>query len=272
MTSNERKIINFLRGAKEKTHIRIIAQKANLSSDYARLLCRSLARSGHIKFENDLAHLLKKGRSRFENNDPVADEPMAVAVNVTLLMDEPVVVSPANDRSDEEENQEEGASEDKDKPTSSDEELDKALADLEPSSQKDESGEKNKPEEPKDETENESRELEAEKTEEIAEEPKEEINTDKKGNALSKEVLVETEATEEEKMEKPGETELKSWPKAKEKKPVVAEAVAGKEKELTEEARAENPEKAVLKEDSAKPSGGFGVSFKKIVNWFAEKK
>lgn len=261
MTSSERKIINCLWEMKEKTPVRLVAQKANLSSDYARLLCRSLARSGHIKFENDLAYLLKKGRGRFENNDPAADEPMAVAANVTLLTDEPAVASPANDRSDEEKNQEEGASEDndKDKPAIRDEELDKALVDLEPPSKKDESEEKSKPEEPKNETGNESREeLEEEKIEEIAEEPKE--------------VLAETEATEEEKMEKPDETELKPEPKAEEEKPAVAEALAGKGKELTEEAKAENSEKVALKEESSKPSGGFGASFKKIVNWFAEKK
>lgn len=268
MTSSERKIVNCLWETKEKTPVRLVAQKANLSSDYARLLCRSLARSGHIKFENDLAHLLKKGRGCFENNDPAADEPMAVAANVTLLTDEPAVASPANDRSDEEENsapegrgslnvierQEEDASEDndKDKPASRDEELDKALVDLEPPSKKDESEEKSKPEEPKNETGNESREeLKEEKIEEIAEEPKE--------------VLAETEATEEEKMEKPDETELKPEPKAEEKKPVVAEVVVG-------EAKAENPEKVTLKEEPAKSSGGFGASFKKFINWFAEKK
>lgn len=263
MTSSERKIINCLWETKEKTPVRLVAQKANVSRDYARLLCRSLARSGHIKFENDLAHLLKKGRSRFESNDPVADEPMAVAANVTLLTDEPAVVLPASDRSDEEENKEEGAREDKDKdkPASSDGEFDRALADLELASQKDESEEKDKPEESKEE-----------KTEEIAEEPKEEINTDKKEDALNKEVLAEIEATEEEKMKKPDETELKPESKAEEEKPVVAETVVGKEKELTKEAKAENPEKVALKEEPDKPSGSFGASFKKFVNWFAEKK
>lgn len=295
MTSNERKIINCLRKIKGETHVRMIAQKANLSSDYARLLCRSLARSGHIKFENDLAYLLKKGRSRFENNDPVADEPMAVAANVTLLTDEPVVASPASDRSDEEENQEEGAGEDKDKdkPTSpvrgsegsqrapafngisSDKELDKALVDLEPSSRKNESEEKDKPEEPKDEAENEPRELEEEKTEEMAEESKEEISTDKKEDALDKEVLAETGAMEEEKMEKPDETELKPEPKTEEEKETAHEAemkTATDTADGKEEAKAENPEKVALKEELARPGGGFGASFKKVVNWFAKKK
>lgn len=186
---------------------------------------------------------------------------------------------------------------DRDDKTDDDAELGKALADLEPSSQKDESEEKDKLEEPRDETENESRELEEQKIDEIAEEPKEEINTDRKEDALNKEVLAGTEATEEEKVEKPDETESKSESRAEEEKPAVADstsvatlakeaAVAGKEKELTEETKAENPEKVALKEEPAKPSGGFGASFKKIVpiaklsrildkvgiSWFAEKK
>lgn len=242
MTSNERKIINCLWETKEKTHIRLITQKANLSSDYARLLCRSLARSGHIKFENDLAHLLKKGRSRFENNDPVADEPMAVAANVTLLTDEPVAVSPASDRSDEDESQEEGASEDKDKPASGDEELDRALADLEPSSQK------NADEETK--IADAEAELKPEPEEEIKEkEPASEAGTETKAKAVE---------IEEEKKTMPQEMdeEIKI-------KPADNPALA---------ASLENPEKAVPKEESAKPSSGFGISFKKIVNWFAEKK
>lgn len=247
MTSNERKIINFLRDAKEKTHIRLIAKKTNFSSEYAQSLCNSLARAGYIKFEDSsVCHLLKKGQGHFESVAVMREvsEPVIVTANVTLLTNEPAGTLLASDRDDDK--------------ADDDAELDKVLADLQPSSQKDKSEEKDKPEELKDETENRSRELEEEKTEEIAEEPKE--------------VLAETEVTEGEKMEKPDETELKPESKAEEEKPAATEAMAGKEKELTEEAKAENLEKVALKEEPAKPSGGFGASFKKIVNWFAEKK
>lgn len=206
MTSNERKIINFLRDAKEKTHIRLIAKKTNFSSDYAQSLCHSLARAGYIKLEDsNICHLLKKGQGHFESVAVMREvsEPVVVTANVTLLTDESAGTPLASDRDDK---------------ADDNAELDKALADLEPSSQKDESEEKDKPEEPRD------------------------------------------------------ETELKPEPKAEEEKPAVAEAMVGKEKELTEEAKAENTEKVALKEGLAKPSNGFSASFKKIVNWFAEKK
>ena len=196
---------------KEKTNVRLIAQKTNFSSDYARLLCRALARSGHIKFENDLCHLLKRGRSRFENNDPAIESTAVVApvverfafttgqANVTLLTDEPVVASPASDRDDEEENQGEDTSEDKDKPVSSDEELDNALADLEPSAKKVENEEADKPDLSAEVS---AQAEELEKETETAEEPKIESNAGKE------EVRSEAKI-EEEKLHKPGGWSIK---------------------------------------------------------------
>lgn len=260
MTSNERKIINFLRDAKEKAHIRLIAKKINFSSGYTQSLCHSLARAGYVKLEDsNVCHLLKKGQGHFESVAVMREvsEPAVITANVTLLADESTGTPLASDRDDK---------------AGDDAELDNALANLEPSSQKDESEEKDKPEEPRDEPEDELRESEEEKTEEMAEDFKEEINTDNKEDALNKEVLAETDAAEEEEMEKQDEMELKPEPKAEEDKPVAADDMASKEKELTEEVKAKNPEKAALKEGLAKPGGGFGASFKKIVNWFAEKK
>jgi len=273
MTSSERKIINFLGRTKEKTNIRLIAQKTNLSSDYARLLCRALARSGHIKFENDLCHLLKRGRSRFENNDPAIEEPAAVVANVTLLTDEPVVASPASDRNDEEENQEEDANEDKDegKSADSDEELDKALADLGPSSNR--SGD-DSPSAEKDEEEEQDKPGEQdEKTEELADESKEEMKTEP-----VEEVRAETDAEEKEKMGNLGE--IKSEPEPKEPEKTTPEAEAKSADNPAPTTPSENPpvvsivepEKAAPKEEPAKPAGSFRLSFKKVVSWFIEKK
>lgn len=242
MTSNERKIINFLREAKEKTHTGLIAKKINFSSGYTRFLCRSLARAGYIKFEDsNICYLLKKGHGYFENVAVMSEvsEPVAVAANVTLLTDEPIDALLASDRDDkdEEENREDGdGNKEDDQHANGDAELNKALADLNPM--------------PKTEA---------------------ELKSEPAGPA-SEQARYGAGVTEEEKMEKPDKTELKPEPKAEEEKPAVAEAMAGKEKELTEEAKAGNPEKTVLKEESAKPSNGFGASLKKIANWFTEKK
>ena len=283
MTSSERKIINFLGETKEKINVRLIAQKTNLSSDYARLLCRALARSGHIKFENDLCHLLKRGRSRFENNDPAIDlpaeasaqagEPTAVVANVTLLTDEPVVASPASDRNDEEKNQEEDANEDKDegKSASGDEELDKALADLEPSSNR---SEDDSPSAEKDEEEEQDNPGEQdEKTEKLADESKEEMKTEP-----AEEVRAEIDAEEKEKTGNPGEIESEPEPKEPEKTTFEAEAkpvdnpAPTTPSENSSVVSIVEPEKAAPKEEPAKPASSFGPSFKKIVNWFTEKK
>lgn len=245
MTSNERKIINFLRDIKEKAHIRLIAQKTNFSNSYTQSLCHSLARAGYIKLEDaNVCHLLKKGLGHFESVAVMREvsEPVASTANVNLLTDEPAGTPYASDRDDK---------------ADDDAQLDRALADLEPSSQKDESeAEKGKPEEPKDETENESGELEEEKIEEVAEESNEEINTDKKEDAINEGIFAETEATEEEK-ETASEIEMKT---------------ATNMADGNEEIKAENPEKVALKEESVNPGGGFSASFKKIINWFAQKK
>ena len=84
MTSNERKIINFLREAEEGAHIRDVAQKTNFSSDYARLLCHSLARAGYIQLEDsNICRLLEKGRGHFEDIVAIAEklEPVIVTAN-----------------------------------------------------------------------------------------------------------------------------------------------------------------------------------------------
>lgn len=67
MTSNERKIIKYLWDTKGRAHIRVVSQNVGFTSDYTRLICRSLARGGYIQFAgSNECCLLKKGRSRFK--------------------------------------------------------------------------------------------------------------------------------------------------------------------------------------------------------------
>lgn len=230
MTSNERKIINFLRDAKEKTHIRLIAKKTNFSSDYTQSLCHSLARAGYIKLEDsNVCHLLKKGEGHFESVAVMREisEPVVVTANVTLLTDEPAGAPLANERDDK---------------ADDDAELDNALTNLEPSSQKD--------------ADEETKIADAEA--ELKPEPEEEIKEKEPASEAGTETKAKAVEIEEEKKTMPQEMdeEIKI-------KPADNPALA---------ASLENPEKAVSKEESAEPSGGFGASFKKIVNWFAEKK
>ena len=68
MTPNERKIIKYLWATKGRAHIRVVSQNVGFTSDYTRLICRSLARGGYITFAgNSECCLLKRGRSRFES-------------------------------------------------------------------------------------------------------------------------------------------------------------------------------------------------------------
>jgi hypothetical protein len=136
---------------KGEANIRAVSGACGLTSDYTRFLCKSLAQSGHLEFvDANACRLLQKGRSRFETS--VASEPAVIATsaNVTLLTDEqPQTTQPAISRSDGEKNQErDGEEKEEGEQASDDEDLDKALADLEPSSKKDESKEKDTPEEP----------------------------------------------------------------------------------------------------------------------------
>ncbi|MDP3052126.1 MAG: helix-hairpin-helix domain-containing protein [bacterium] len=66
MTSNERIILKCLWDAKGKAHICFISRATGLSSDYARLLARSLERGGYLEFADvNVCCLLTKGRNRF---------------------------------------------------------------------------------------------------------------------------------------------------------------------------------------------------------------
>jgi len=271
MTSSERKIINFLGEMKEKTNVRLIAQKTNFSSDYARLLCRSLARSGHIKFENDLCHLLKRGRSRFENNDPAIDlpaeasaqagEPTAVVANVTLLTDDLIAASSV-DEQDVGDKKSDG-NENAGQSSVDNGELDKVLAELDSSPKK----------------EVETYQESEEKFEAKIDEPPPEAEPVSESIAKPKD-----EAVQEDRAEITPEVELKPQPTIEVAE--VKESVAGGQEEKAETelppaiASSENPpvvsmvepEKAAPKEEPAKPASSFGLSFKKVVNWFTEKK
>jgi hypothetical protein len=252
MTSSERKIINFLEETKEKTNVRLIAQKTNLSSDYARLLCRALARSGHIKFENDLCHLLKRGRSRFENNDP-AIEPTAVVANVTMLSND-LIASSSVDEQDAGDKKSDG-NEDVGQSAVDNGELDKVLAELDSSPKKEE--ETHQESEEKLEAKIDETPPEAEPMSASIAEPKDEV-------------------AQEERAEITPEVELK--PQATIEVAEVKESVAGGQEEKAETelpppvVSSESPEKAAPKEELAKPASSFGMSLKKVVNWFTEKK
>lgn len=230
MTSNERKIINFLRETKGKAHVRDVARKTNFSSDYARLLCRSLVRAGYIKLENsNIYHLLEKGHGYFENVATTAEEskPVIATANVTMLSDDLISSASANELDEKGEINHQQVDNGK---------LDKALAELDTPSGK--------------QGEQEERAEEKAQATAILEE-------------IPQAVLASTttlpERTAEVEKEKKAEPQEIDKIEAKADNPVPA-------------APLESPEKAVSKEESVKPSGGFGISFKKIVNWFAEKK
>lgn len=90
MTSNERKIIKCLWDEKGKTRVQTIAQRTGFSSDYTRLLCRSLERGEYLKFvDANVCCLLTKGRNRFQGSDPI----VTTAQHDSTVNAEPVVVS-----------------------------------------------------------------------------------------------------------------------------------------------------------------------------------
>lgn len=79
MTSNERKIIKCLWEAKGRTRVQALAQSAGFSSDYTRLLCRSLARGGYLKFADaNACYLLTRGRNLFQDNGPADEKSIAI--------------------------------------------------------------------------------------------------------------------------------------------------------------------------------------------------
>lgn len=74
MTSNERKILKYLWDAKGRAHVRVISENVGITTDYTRLLCRSLARSGHIKFADaSICYLLTRGRNCFQREEKKAE-------------------------------------------------------------------------------------------------------------------------------------------------------------------------------------------------------
>lgn len=97
MTFNERKIIKYLRDGEGRTHIQIIAQRTGVSSDYARLLCRSLERAGYLKFADaNVCYLLTKGRGWLEDSGPVVE-----TVESDTIVDPEIIVE-TEEKSEEE--------------------------------------------------------------------------------------------------------------------------------------------------------------------------
>ena len=282
MTSNERKVINFLREAVGGAHVRDVAQKTNFSSDYARLLCHSLARAGYITIEDsNICRLLEKGHGHFEDVVAVAEksEPVTIAVN------------------EEDEHADQLAN---------DEELDKALADLRITPEKDAAEEtdgsaEHSPAKTAEgslgEREEMSNELhtaieakeEETKTADVEAELKPEPEEIKEQEPVA-EIEIETKASspeiEEAKQATPQEVDMKTEinpvvpevPHAME--PVVTVVVESPQELVPEKIGGnatpaialESSEKADPKEELALPIGGFGAGMKKIANWFAGKK
>lgn len=265
MTSNERKIIKCLWDKKGEAHVRVVSDACGLTSDYTRLLCRSLARTGYLKFEDaNVCRLLKKGRGRFEvaSITEMQEPPVAVTANVTMLADELIVSSGAGEQ-DTDDKKSGGDDENTGQPPVDDGELDKVLADVGvsyPFQKNEEASEKNEevskvetsPQNIEESSPVASSELPASGGEAIG--------------SIESQVVTEIEPKEPEVLQA---TE-----------PVQAQAVSVEPLQIAEEkiadspapvASSENPEKVAPKEESAKPSGS-GWSFKKIVNWFAEKK
>lgn len=124
MTSNEQKIIKSLWEAKGRARIQHLAGACGISSDYVRLICRSLARAGYIEFAGSSeCSLLQKGASQFENAflEEVLEEPIILAANVALVADtEKDTSAPASE-------------EDLKTQPVNDDALDQGLADLTPS-------------------------------------------------------------------------------------------------------------------------------------------
>ena len=105
--------------------MRAISENIGFTTDYTRLLCRSLARGGYIAFAGGSeCRLLEKGRSRFENVflEEVSEEPAVHTANITLLTD---TKEDASALVDKEADKEEEISQ-----PVNDEALDKVLADL----------------------------------------------------------------------------------------------------------------------------------------------
>lgn len=261
MTSNERKIVKCLWEAKGKAHIPLIARETGFTQDYARMLGRSLERARYIRFTDmNLCHLLTKGRARFQDNAPLHDSsPEVVVASVAAP-----AISVGDDIAEDSAPKEEEDSLPASFATATDDsDLDKALAEAGVS-------------------------YPFQKNEEVAE------------TETSPQRIEETSSTAGPESPANGEETIGIEPQAvaevEKKEPEVfqtaepAQAVSVEPPQFAEEKIAENPvsvassparqslgeggespEKVAPKEESAKPSGSVW-SFKKIANWFAEKK
>lgn len=91
MTSNERKLLKCLWDEEGKVPLRLVAERAGFTADFARLLCGALARSGHIKLvDANTCYLLKRGRARFQ-----------VASAMSSYSEEPTEKEKEDDQKDE---------------------------------------------------------------------------------------------------------------------------------------------------------------------------
>ena len=260
MTSNERKILECIRNHGREVHVQHVAHRTKFSSGYSLFLCHSLEKAGHLEFINpNLCKLAKKGYGYFQDHAGIVEVVAMAAGSIPQKesIDDPVLSNILSDdegdqsqgdenvgeaeegqepKPDEKQDENKGSEEDK-STDSGDEEFDKAIADLEPSSIRSED--------------------DSPSAEKDGKEEQDKPDLPAEASAQAGEQYEKTE-------------ELAVGPKGEMKTEPVEEARA--ETETEEKEKSENAEKTAPKEEPVKPSGGFGASFKKFVNWSAEKK
>lgn len=190
MTSIERKILKCLWDAKGRAHVNAVSRNVGIGTDYTRLICRSLARAGYLKFADaSVCYLLTKGRNHFQRNDELATEERSEGSPIILVSSTSIPSVDGHDSDDKENVEHEDKSGGQEV---NDSELDRALESISsPASSQSE----------------ESKEEDVEKKEE-------EVNTDV--GSLQTELKEETKTTEN--IEQPSEEqEISISPESEEK-------------------------------------------------------
>ncbi|MEK7074681.1 MAG: hypothetical protein AAB975_04975 [Patescibacteria group bacterium] len=106
MTSTERKILKCLWDAKGRAPVNVVSRNVGIGTDYTRLICRSLARAGYLKFADaSVCYLLTKGSNHFQRNNESVGEQPSEASQIILVSNTPISSGDDHD-SDNKENAE----------------------------------------------------------------------------------------------------------------------------------------------------------------------